>query len=195
MSIAAFAGVLIILILDRRDVLVTVSPIVALVFFRLFTEMFPNSTRALDIGQHYGLLGLLAGIAVVIVVMESLERFGKVEGLKARSAGALTCVIAFGVVLAATVFLGQKGSVGLLVGLCLGPAVKSLGSRVSAGSFALSLALVAAFIIAHPSLSTDVDLDHQGKQILVLWTGGIVLVLGLVTAWLAREVKEKESAA
>ena len=195
MSVAALGGVLTMLMLGRRDVLVTVSPIIALAFYRLFTEMFPNTTRALDIGQHYGLLGLLVGIAVVIVVMESLETVSGVEGLKARGAGALTSVIALGTVLAATVFLGEKGSVGLLVGLCLGPAVKSLGARVSAGSVALSLVLVAAFMIAHPSVMTGIELDHDEKQRLVLWTGGLVLVLGLSAAWLARPDKEKEDAA
>jgi len=184
MAVVGVAGVLTILLLDRPRALPAMVPILALTAYRVFREIYPDESRAFDIGQHYAIVGLIAGIVIVLGVVEFGRKYLAVPGVRSTLAGA--CIMALAVLLSvfSIVFLGSKGVVGLIIGLGLSAMLASMGGRGGLTSFGLSGMLTGVVILGHRPLLEYIDIEKGSKQTLLVIVVIIVAIFA-ATAWLS----------
>jgi hypothetical protein len=154
------------------------SPLVALLFYRMFLEMYPTETRQIDVGQQYAVMGIVAGVVLPIAVGSWIGRSAeKFKGLAKPAIAVLAGVIAIALLIAADFVLGAKGTVGVLIGLSLAPFVAGIAGGDRLGVLAaiggLAAAVVATFRFAAPHL-----LMERAEKIQILgWSIGVAIVL------------------
>ena len=194
--------------------LLTLGPVFGLVLYRLFREQHTDSSKALDIGQHYAMIGILVGLLIVMGLIE-WARGRRSGSLSVTVAGGLAGLTALGALVVAIVLLGPKGTVGLLVGVGLVPLMFGLagsyrwrpagssGSSVGGagetpavqgvGVLATTVAFLTAVALAYGPLDSYLDLERETKIRVLLWT--VAIVLGLVAAvrLLGGPMQEKRS--
>lgn len=112
MSVALLAAATVFLFLDDRLGLVSLAPLAALTVFRVFRELHESASRALDIGQHYSLIGLLAGMALIALAVEARRKRPD-----SAPAAAIMAVLMLAVPVLAAALIAAKGYVGVMVGM------------------------------------------------------------------------------
>lgn len=184
MSIVALSGALTLLLLNRERCIASMSPLLALTAYRVFREIFPDASRAFDIGQHYAMVGLILGVVLILAAID----FGRAHLTSGtmRSAIAQLCVGILVVILAvfSIVFLGSKGVVGLLVGLGIAPMLSALTGRSGVPALGIGAMLTGLVTLAHGPLVEYLDMERGSKQTLFI----VVVVVSLIfaaTAWLS----------
>lgn len=115
MSLALALAAGIHLVLGEKKALTTCGPLLGLVLYRVFREAHLDASRALDLGQHYALIGFAIGAALPLFP----ERWWStkpandlIQGL----GGLLWTAIWAGAPFLAALLLGPKGVVGFVVG-------------------------------------------------------------------------------
>ena len=176
MGAASFFGVAALLVLGRRDLLPSVGIVAGLSFYRLFREGNDEVIEAFDIGQHYAMVGFLVGVVVAVATVDALSRRTK-SGV---AGGAVVAVIAMLVVVGATAFFGNKGAIGLLVGLGIAPMVVRLTPDCPGWSVLVAGALQCVTMVAFGPLAQQASFEHDQKVKLLV----ILTVVGLALAGL-----------
>lgn len=122
LSIGTFAA-----LLGSDRVLTVLSPLLSLVLLRVLIE-WAGGGAAVDLGQHYVLMGFAAGALLPLAAVQWRDR-----GSPAWSS-ALWQVLILGISVFAAIFLGRAGASGLLLGLMVAPLAATLLSGRSEGS-------------------------------------------------------------
>lgn len=170
--------------------LLTMGPLFGLTAYRLFREQHTDSSRAFDIGQHYAMVGILIGLLLVLVLFDwGRERMR--AGPATATAAVLLGIAGLGGLLASVVLLGPKGTVGLLVGIGLAPAMAGWKGSRDAGALACAVGLLAATAFAYGPLDPYLSLEREAKTKLLLWTVGIVLGLAAMVRALAGPMRQE----
>lgn len=190
MALAAFGALALLVPGDRKRALASVGPLVGLVLYRLLREAHPEVSKALDIGQHYGLIGLVLGL-VFPLVHDELQ----IQGQRKRMLGAILFgLLAMGLPLIVfSVFTGV-GMVGFIVGAGLAGLLESVrsgkvDSGLTTGIGVAGVALVVTEWMTKPESMTRDEKVH----FLTLALGG-VLIVGVALALLARQPKSEVTA-
>lgn len=180
MGICAFAAIATATALGHSRATLTASPLAFLAIYRAFGVVHPDASKALDIGQHYGLIGLMLGLLVTLVLSQSTEaKDEKVTWLT----GAAT-IVGCGF---APLLLGAKGSIGILAGLGMAPVIGLLRPKVSeAMSWPAMVTLTGAMIFAFSSLKDKLDIEREAKLGTLLFVAAFVLIAGVAAALLNR---------
>jgi hypothetical protein len=126
------------LILGERRALMSMGPLLGLVLYRLFREAHMDASRALDIGQHYALIGLALGAVTPILPERWWFTKPKSEWLQSIG-GFLWCLVWAALPVLTALLLGPKGVVGWVVGV----GFSTLFTIVSEGASLLPLAAAA----------------------------------------------------
>ncbi len=195
LALACSAGALAYLLIGQPSRVATMAPLVALAFYRTFRAGHPETVKAFDIGQHYALVGLIIALGTVALLAQFGTKVGSVQILTKKFTALLAAaVLVVGGSLFATVFLGDKGTVGLVIGYGLGP-LFAVGSGLSGkGSVAVSLALSGAVSFGMSLLPDTSELNRDSK-ITMFWVAVLVAAaLAALAAWAVSENKEPQSA-
>jgi hypothetical protein len=193
MSISLFGAMSALVLVGNRRAILTLGPVLALVLFRVFREAYPDAYRAIDIGQHYAMIGLLLGIALPLMPIDwaKLVPSGRIT-TAVVVAGALWVVLLIGVQPAASVLLGAKGVVGFVVGLGFGSAIESLRGGISLHVPSLAAGMAAVSLISYGWLGDHLNKARDEKLGALYWVLGALFLLGLVVAALTPRDGELE---
>ncbi|MFN8220941.1 MAG: hypothetical protein U0S12_12515 [Fimbriimonadales bacterium] len=193
MAVLGIAGVAATIVLDRKRALLALGPLVALVFYRVFREAVTDATRALDIGQHYAMIGLALGAMTPVLAYEWREG----PGMRAAGrslAGAAWGVLLMAIPLAGAVLLGPKGVIGVLVGFGFGSLIEALRGAKSGHCLTLGAALAAMTVLGYKWVEPYLDLARNEKLTALVWIGGAIAALALLIAFLSINPKAKSEA-
>lgn len=194
MSIALIGALSMLTLLGNRRAILTLGPVLALVMFRVFRETYPEAYRAIDIGQHYAMIGLLLGMALPLMPVEwgRLLR-AKDAGVAVVVAAGLWIVLLIGVQPAAAVLLGAKGVVGFVVGLGFGSAIESLRGGASLQVPSLAAGAASISLVCYGWLGEHLNKARDEKLGALYWVLGGLFLVGLVVAALTPRNGEQET--
>lgn len=191
MSICALGGATALTIMGRTRALLTLGPLAMLVIYRVFRELHTDASRALDIGQHYALVGISIGILLPLLAAEwsTRRRADAKSGLAAFlwTPGLLSVPYVAGVVLAA------KGFVGVLAGLGFASVVEGLKGAVRLNGLALQVGIAFAMAGGYRWLSPVVDLARDEKIAALTWVAVLVGVLAISITLLSKDGREESA--
>lgn len=193
MAVTLVAASSMLLLSGNRRALLSLGPLGALVFYRVFREAHTDATHAFDIGQHYAMIGVLVGAVLPVMAQEWLRLTGKRGGGATLLAGALWVVLLGGVPIVIAVALAAKGIIGYLIGLGVGAVMESTRGERSAHSLSLALGLSAMMTLLYDWLAPHLDLERHDKLIALAWLGGVVLVAAIVIAFLSADFGKTET--
>lgn len=192
MAVLFLTAVSTLLLLGNRRALLSMGALGAIVFFRAFREMNTEATRALDIGQHYAMIGLVIGACLPILAQEWLRTVAKRGGFLALVAGLAWVIALLGVPLGAAVIFGPKGVVGYLFGLGLASLAEGIKGERSAHSLSLALGLSGVMTLVYEGLAPHLDMTRDEKVRALMYIGGGVVVAALLIAVLSGEMKRSK---
>lgn len=191
MAVGVVVGAAALAMLGSTRGLLAMGPVFGLTAYRLFREQHTDSSRAFDIGQHYAMVGILIGSMLVLLLLDWGREHTRGRGGATAVAGLLLGVAGLGGLLASVVLLGPKGTVGLLVGIGLAPALAGWRGSKDSGALACSVGLLAATAFAYGPLDPYLNLEREAKTKLLLWTVAIVLGLAAIVRTLAGPMKQE----
>jgi hypothetical protein len=189
-SLVLAAGALTLLAMDGQKSVLAMGPLVGIVFYRIFRESQPDIAKALDIGQHYAIVGLLIGSLIPLLPID--WRVGR-SGNKAAIGAFLWGLLLLAVPAILTLVLAAKGIVGFLVGLGLSSIWGARSKESSLGIIGLASALSASTVVAFGWLSDVEELTRDEKVRIFTYSVVIILILGLTLALLSRKPASSES--
>lgn len=185
LALLAAAGVL--AALNDRQALLTLGPLASITLYRLLREAQPDSTRALDIGQHYALLGLALGLVLPLIVGDAPRPLG----LKGLVADLLWGALALAMSPLVVLMLGPKGAIGFVAGAGFAAYVQALRSRRDLLPLPLGLALAAATIHELGWLKDLADMTRDEKIRLFAYVSGGLAVTVVALAFVSRVREER----
>jgi hypothetical protein len=175
MSLALLLGAGIHLVLGERRALTTCGPLLGLVMYRLFREAHVDASRALDLGQHYALIGFAIGAALPLFP-ERWWATKPASGLLQGIGGILWAALWAGTPFLAALLLGPKGVVGLVVGVGFSSLFSATGIAPSLLPMAAAAAAGGLASLTYGWLADLTDLSRDEKLHWVL-IGVIPLVM------------------
>ena len=104
------------MVLGEKRGLITCGPLFGLVLYRLFREAHVDASRALDLGQHYALMGFAIG-AVLPALPERWWATKPSNAILQGVGGLLWTAVWAGAPFLAALLLGPKGVVGFVAGV------------------------------------------------------------------------------
>lgn len=177
----------VLLAMGNRRALLTLGPLAALTFFRVFRETHVEAPRALDLAQHYAMVGLILGAALPVMAQEWLRTVAKRGGLTTLLAGGVWMAVMIVGPITAAMMLGAKGAVGYVFGLGLAALMEAIRGERSAHAHTLGMGLAAAMTAMFGVLIPHLDLTRDEKLVRVGWFGGAVVLMAVVIAVLSGE--------
>jgi hypothetical protein len=195
MSLGLLGGASTLLLLGNVRALLTMGPLAGLVMYRVFREVHVEATRALDIGQHYALIGLALGALMPLMPVEWLRTRMALTGPRVPSAGVLWMVLLAATPIAAALVLGPKGVVGFVAGLGFASLLEAIRSGPSLQSLSLGLGLASAttFIFQFLGENTTLTRDEKMSMLMPLAIGIGVAVLVLLAISPKASLKEAKA--
>lgn len=191
MSLALLAGAVYFLSTGNRAGLLSLAPLAALVAYRVFREAHVTASRALDIGQHYGLVGLLAGATLTIVAWEYRRSLFGVSPAKAGLAKVLVVAVALGAPVLGAVLLAEKGYVGLLVGLVFGAAVLGLQGARSPLGLAMPTGLALGMSSIFGWMVPFLEKTRDEKLKALYWSVPVIVLVAFLLVWLPTQTSKR----
>jgi len=189
MSICALGGAATLTLIGRTRALLTLGPLAMLAIYRVFRELHTDASRALDIGQHYALVGIAIGIVLPLLATEWTAR------RRADTSGSVAAFLWMPCLLAvpflAGVVLAAKGYVGVLAGLGFASVVDGLKGAVRLNGMALQVGLGFAMAGGYRWLSSKVDLARDDKIAALTWVAVALGVVAIGIALLSKQGREQ----
>ncbi len=190
MSLALAAMALVAVGSGNRLGALAASPLLGLVLYRIFREVDPYSTKALDIGQHYALLGVLLGAVIPLI-----PGVWNLQNRLRREVGSFLWVV---IILSTPTFiaimLGDKGSIGFVGGLGLAGICQALRHERDLLPLGVAPGLAAVTILCIDWFEDWTDLARDEKVKFFLYAGiGLVLAAAILAA-ISREKKTEVTA-
>lgn len=182
MSLCLVGGVSTLILLGNIRALLTLGPLAGLVMYRLFREINVDATRALDIGQHYALIGFATGALLPLMPTEWLRARAVYVGPRLPSSGVIWTVLLVAVPLCLAVLLGAKGVVGFVAGLGMAALIESVRGGYSVQPLSLSVGIAAATTLGYQFLGDNSSMTRDEKMGILapVAIGLIVLILALL---------------
>jgi hypothetical protein len=148
--------------------LLAFAPLAALVFYRVFRENHTAAARALDIGQHYALIGLALGLVLPLIAIEWWRARTASEPARLQIAGVLWVVMLLAAPIAVGIVMGSKGVVGLVAGVGFAGVVELLRGGRSLQSLSLALGLSAATTAVYGWMGDLAQLSREEKMAMLI---------------------------
>ncbi len=192
MAVACLGAVCVLTSVRNGRALLSMGPLLGLVLYRIFRELFADTGRALDIGQHYGLIGLLVGAAMPILAWEWWQASKDQENAKRSICYGLWAVLLVGFPVLITMMLSSKGYVGWIAGLGLSGVILGLKGERSSTPLAFSLGVASLSAVCYKPLQDYINLTREQKVVTLGWSFGIFIVLAALIWFLS--MRNSESA-
>lgn len=194
LAAAALVGLGVSCATKRPGAIAAMAPLLALAAYRLLRNLAPDTLDAMDIGQHYVVVGLLVGASVTVALNEFVSGMAETGGWKPTVGFTAGWLAAGGLAAFASLFLGDKGTVGVVFGLALGGALSCLSGRgaLPGAVFGAGLSwFTAAFA---PVMADWVRLNKENKMGVLGVAVLVALVLVATAAALTRPTSEEPRA-
>jgi len=200
MALGLMGGVTTLLILGNVRALLSLGPLAGLVMYRAFREVHVDATRALDIGQHYALIGMALGALTPMMPVEWLRARISLTGLRMPLASMLWIILLGFIPAIVGLILGPKGVVGFVAGLGFASLLASVQGRsladegeTAAGqsmmhSLGLGIGLAAATTLAFQFLGDNTMLSRDEKVSLLVPLTICIIVLSLLLALVSPKI-------
>lgn len=193
MAVMATAAILMLVSLDSQRAILSMGPAVGLVFYRMFRNEYPEASRALDLGQHYAIIGLLLGMMLALIVAQWFAAASPRMVGKGVWGGLVWIVIMVMVPLASSVLLGPKGVAGYVVGLGVAAFIEGFRGEIRLLPLVSGTALAFLFSASFGWVG-DVELLTRAEKTGVVLRYGLDTVgLAIVLALLSSTRKRSES--
>lgn len=177
MAAAVLGGAAALILFSDIRGLMTLGVAAAILVYRLFREMFPSEARALDIGQHYTMIGLVIGALLPLLPIE-WSKSKTLAGWREGLAGAMWLIMLLGLPIGGAILLGSKGAIGMVVGLSFAGIVEALRGVASLATLSIAAGIGSVTILTYQWLGDWADLEH-GAKVRAVW---IIAALALVLA-------------
>lgn len=191
MAVALLAGFATLALFGSTRGVMTLSVALAILIYRFFREMHPEESKALDIGQHYTMVGMAIGALVPLMPLE-WRRDWIPAGWRAVAARALWAVILLGIPVAAAVFLGSKGAIGMIVGLSLAAVVEGLRGNVGLETLNIGVGVGGVTTLMYGWLGDWTDIDRGAKMKAVVVVAIVALVVAAALMGISRSSQESQ---
>jgi hypothetical protein len=191
MALAASGAVLTLLLLGNPRALLCAGPLVGLTFYRVLRESHPDAVRALDIGQHYAVVGVGFGIVAGLLPAEWIAK-RSAETMSSNFGRLLWAIVLSLLPVAMAIVLGAKGMVGFVAGLGFAALVETLRNQSSLIPLLFTGGLAAIVAVSYDWLTKLLDLTREGKQVAFFWIAGVAIVLGVLIALVSKPAEEPE---
>lgn len=185
MAVATLGAVPVCLAMRNGRALLSMGPLFGLILYRVFRELFTDSSRALDIGQHYGLVGLLVGACVPLLAWEWWQSTEGRKDMGRSMAAALWTVILVAVPMLVVMLLSAKGYVGWIAGLGVSASILGLKGERSATPLAIAAGLASFSAVGFVSLQDFIDLTREQKVSTLGWSIGVFVIVALLIWFLS----------
>jgi hypothetical protein len=191
-AISAFVGAVVASLAGAHKAMVSVCLLVAYSLYRVFLEQYASDARAVDISQHYAIIGIVAGATLPIALAQwgaaVRSKYASTAGITVNLAGG---IIAIAIIVGACFVVGPRGSVGLMVGFALASVAMSLGGNFGLAAAVLSCGFAAFLTIAFGHISDKLMIDRDSKtQYLLYAIAAALVLLWSGTALLRKNQKE-----
>lgn len=183
------------LLLGNTRALLTLGPLGALVLYRLFHQIYTEDVKALDIGQHYTLIGFALGAVVPLLGIE-WGSSSRASGARGAIAGLLWAVLLLTAPIFVAIMLSAKGLIGFLFGLGFASVIDGLRGSRRVESLGVALSLAAGTILSYGWLDPLLDLERKDKQkYLITYAIAVAVVAVIITVLSLRSPQREEAAA
>jgi hypothetical protein len=183
-AIALIGGASPLIFLGNRRAVLTLGGLGALAMYRIFREDYTDATRALDIGQHYALIGVSLG-AVLPLLPGSWLRYRR-PGVAGSFAGVVWIILVASASAFIAIILGPKAVIGYLAGFGFAAIVEALSGGRSLLPFSLGFGLAAWTNLLYDWLGDSLNDTREQKMKLLLPIALSALILIVVIAGLSR---------
>jgi hypothetical protein len=192
MSISILGGVSTLVLFGNIRALMTLCVAAAILIYRLFRELRPDEARALDIGQHYTMIGIAIGALLPLLPIE-WGRTRILTGWRSSAATALWLVILLGMPVAAAVLLGSKGAIGMVVGFSFAAVVEGLRGVVSLAPSGTAIGLGCLTALSYAWLGPWMDLERASKERAVVIVAVVALAFAAALFAVSRQSEAPEN--
>lgn len=189
---AALGGLSGLVLLGRSRLILTASPILALAAYRAFREGYGSQTRAFDIGQHYGMIGVLAAVLLVVAFVDYSRTAPRPEGMRGLASGILAASAFGGALAVGALLLSTKGVVGLVVGFGIAPVVAVMMGVRGGAAMALS-AVSIAFLSCFYSAAAELSSRPRDERLGLIGGVFVIAIVFAVAAWFAARQTNRSS--
>lgn len=189
MSLALLGGLAALLPSGGRKGLLTLGALSGLVMYRLLREAHPDASRALDIGQHYALIGLALGL---IIPLLPTDWFGRsLAGNRTAGGAFLWGLLALGTPVLVLLVFGGVGAVGFIAGLGLSGLIQALRGRAEILPLPLGMGMAGITLLLSGWIDSVTGLVRDEKlKVLGFAAVGLIVVAGLLALLSRNESKE-----
>ena len=163
MAMALLEGAVILVLLQNGRALLTLGPAIGLVMYRVMRDASPDTSRALDLGQHYGVTGVVVGAVIPLLYADWFERKRENRRTPDSVASLLWGFILICVPVLSIVVLGSKGASGVIVGLGFSGFLLAYRKLTESPVVAIILAAGAANAVAVDWIGEALDYTRQEK--------------------------------
>ncbi len=192
MSLALIAGAGAVALTGSEASYAMMAPLFGLTGFRLARNIYPESTRALDLGQHYAVVGVFLAACAVMILVGAASKAQREESPRVTVSTVVGWTLAVLAILFSVMFLGAKGTTGLIVGIGLAPLLVQLGKADGAAGASLGVGLVGILGMAYPRLAELFETSRAEKQSAFVVAAAVGLALALFLVWLNRSPLNSE---
>lgn len=182
MAAAALGALGVALLSDRPRVAAAISPLAILAIYRAFGVMYPEAAKALDIGQHYGIIGVMLGVLLAFLGSARSQTAKFPATMVGWTMGALICGFS-------PLVIGAKGAVGVLIGLGFAGALGQ-SSQQTRNSLTVGASYIGASLLGYGLLKDQMNLTRDERLPLLMWGAGIVLILFVAAMFMNRQKSE-----
>lgn len=191
-AIAATGAVGTLMIMGNPRALLSTGPLLGLVFYRVLREAHPEATRALDIGQHYAVIGIAVGMVFALLPTEWLAK--RSESAMRFGIGRVLWALTVGLIpVAMAVVLGAKGMVGFVAGLGFAALVEGLRNGTNLLPLLMTSGIAALVATSYGWLANLLDMTRETKQTAFYWMAGVGAILAILIAMVSKPESSTES--
>jgi hypothetical protein len=184
MSLALVGGLAVLLSARNAAGLLSLGTLAGLVLYRLLREAYPDTSRALDVGQHYALIGLALGLILPLLPSETSK--GARQPIANLLWGGLTLALPVLVLL----LFGGVAAVGFIAGTGFGSLSALTRKRNDALPLAVGMGMAGTTVLLSGQIATIEGLTRDEKlRVLAYAAVGLAMVGGALWA-LEREPRE-----
>jgi hypothetical protein len=159
--------------------------------YRVLRDASPDSSRALDIAQHYGVTGIAIGALIPVIYADWFDKHRQDKAVPDAVSSLLWSFILICLPVLTIVVLGAKGASGLVVGLGLSGLLIAARKYATAAPLAVAIAAGAANAVAVDWIGDALDATrHEKLHSFGLWgIATAVAALGILAVSKRRAVE------
>lgn len=183
MAVALIGGASSLIILGSIRGLMSMAIALSILIYRFFRELQPEGARALDIGQHYSLVGITLGALLPLLPIE----WSRSTRTKSSLAGVLWLLLLIGIPVAVSLLLGGKGAVGLVVGFAFASLIEGARGSVTLEAIGIAAGLGALTTLSYGWLVPLMDLGRDEKTKGLVGVAVAVVIIGSLLNWVGKK--------